>query len=131
MGRQNRRAMRREQIERWLASEGMTVEEWCKLNGMATSTFYLWLGKFRDEEPEVFGPRPAKGWVEIARRSRRDSMALAVAAAPRGDAGARTATCGGAHARSITVDVGGAVVTIPAGSDADDVANVVRAVMGR
>ena len=36
------RAMRREQMERWLASDGMTVEEWCRLNRMSTSTFYLW-----------------------------------------------------------------------------------------
>ena len=46
------RAMRREQMERWLASDGMTVEEWCRLNRMSTSTFYLWLNKFREEEPE-------------------------------------------------------------------------------
>ena len=32
------RAMRREQIERWLAADGMGVVEWCKLNRMATST---------------------------------------------------------------------------------------------
>lgn len=26
-----RKAMRREQIERWLATSDMSVEEWCKL----------------------------------------------------------------------------------------------------
>ena len=44
--------MRREQMERWLASDGMTVED--RLNRMSTSTFYLWLNKFREEEPESF-----------------------------------------------------------------------------
>ena len=31
-----RKAMRREQIERWLATSDMSVEEWCKLNRMST-----------------------------------------------------------------------------------------------
>ena len=37
------RAMRREQIERWLVTDGMGVAEWCRLNRMTTSTFYLGL----------------------------------------------------------------------------------------
>ena len=45
--------MRREQMERWLASDGMTVEKWCRLNRMSTSTFYLWLNKFT-HTPLVF-----------------------------------------------------------------------------
>ena len=73
-----RKAMRREQIERWLATSDMSVEEWCKLNRMSTSTFYLWLNKFRDEDPATFGRRPAPGWVEVARESRKGSVALAV-----------------------------------------------------
>lgn len=70
------RAMRREQIERWLAAEGMGVAEWCRLNLMATSTSYLWLNRFREEEPEVFGERPAKGWIEVAKQAKKDSVAL-------------------------------------------------------
>ena len=69
-----RKAMRREQIERWLATSDMSVEEWCKLNRMSTSTFYLWLNKFRDEDPATFGHRPAPGWVEVARESRKGSV---------------------------------------------------------
>ena len=57
------RAMRREQMERWLASDGMTVEEWCRLNRMSTSTFYLWLNKFREEEPESFGQKSSHAAV--------------------------------------------------------------------
>ena len=90
------RAMRREQIERWLAADGMGVVEWCKLNRMATSTFYLWLNRFREEEPEVFGERPAKGWIEVAKQAKKDSVALAVgnAAGARGKGQASPAHAG-------------------------------------
>ena len=70
------RAMCREQIERWLAADGMGVVEWCRLNRMATSSFYLWLNRFREEEPEVFGGRPAKGWIEVSKHAKKDSVAL-------------------------------------------------------
>lgn len=137
------RAMRREQMERWLASDGMTVEEWCRLNRMSTSTFYLWLNKFREEEPESFGQKAAKGWVEIAREERRDSLALTVvpaadAAVPAKRAGRGQTDDGGdtkariqRRAKPITVVANGATVTIPAGSDAAEIAAVIGAVMGR
>ena len=137
------RAMRREQMERWLASDGMTVEEWCRLNRMSTSTFYLWLNKFREEEPESFGQKAAKGWVEIAREERRDSLALTVvpaadAAIPAKRAGRGQTDNGGdakariqRRAKSITVVANGATVAIPAGSDAAEIAAVIGAVMGK
>ena len=137
------RAMRREQMERWLASDGMTVEEWCRLNRMSTSTFYLWLNKFREEEPESFGQKAAKGWVEIAREERRDSLALKVvpaadAAIPAKRAGRGQTDNGGdakariqRRAKPITVVANGATVTIPAGSDAAEIAAVIGAVMGK
>lgn len=137
------RAMRREQMERWLASDGMTVEEWCRLNRMSTSTFYLWLNKFREEEPESFGQKAAKGWVEIAREERRDSLALTVvpaadAAVPAKRAGRGQIDNGGdakariqRRAKPITVVANGATVTIPAGSDAAEIAAVIGAVMGK
>lgn len=137
------RAMRREQMERWLASDGMTVEEWCRLNRMSTSTFYLWLNKFREEEPESFGQKAAKGWVEIAREERGDSLALMVvpaadAAVPAKRAGRGQTDNGGdaktriqRRAKPITVVANGATVTIPAGSDATEIAAVIGAVMGK
>lgn len=131
------RAMRREQIERWLAADGMGVVEWCRLNRMATSTFYLWLNRFREEEPEVFGERPAKGWVEVARRSRKDSVALAVSGSSdamtpdRASKQRKPALSAHAGPEPITVSIGGAVISIPAGSGAADIENAVRAVMGR
>ncbi len=124
------RAMRREQIERWLAADGMGVAEWCRLNRMATSTFYLWLKRFREEEPEVFGERPAKGWIEVAKQAKKDSVALAVGNAA-GAQGKGQASPAHAGPEPITVSIGGAVISIPAGSGAADIENAVRAVMGR
>lgn len=124
------RAMRREQIERWLAADGMGVVEWCKLNRMATSTFYLWLNRFREEEPEVFGERPAKGWIEVAKQAKKDSVALAVGNAA-GVQGKGQASPAHAGPEPITVSVGGAVISIPAGSGAAEIAAVIGVVMGR
>ena len=50
MKKDNQRRMRREQIERWLASEDMSVDEWCIRNHIGRSTFYRWLAIFREEE---------------------------------------------------------------------------------
>ena len=78
-----RRAMRRQQIEQVLASD-MGVMEWTKLNRMSTSTSYLWLHRFQDEDPETFGRREPKGggWIELSRAELRDSVALAKADDP-------------------------------------------------
>ena len=78
-----RRAMRRQQTEQFLASD-MGVMEWTKLNRMSTSTFYLWLHRFQDEDPETFGRREPKGggWIELSRAELRDSVALAKADDP-------------------------------------------------
>lgn len=76
------RAMRREQIERWLATSDITAREWCKLNHVSEATFYVWLKRFREEEPELFGQStPVKGWIEVAKQNKKDSVALAVAPA--------------------------------------------------
>ena len=113
-----RKAMRREQIERWLATDGMTVEEWCRLNRMSTSTFYLWLNKFRDEDPATFGRRPAPGWVEVAKESRKGSVALAVI----GDAFEQAITAGSGVSNGIGIE-------FPHGADAGDLAAVLKAAM--
>lgn len=123
-----RKAMRREQSERWLATDGMSVEQWCRLNRMSTSTFYLWLNKFKDEEPETFGPRPAKGWIEVARQGRKDAMALAVAG---GDAtkGKPAAAAFGEPGAPIRISANGIGIEFPHGADAGDLAAVLRAAM--
>ena len=135
-----RRAMRRQQIEQFLASD-MGVMEWTKLNRMSTSTFYLWLHRFQDEDPETFGRREPKGggWIELSRAELRDSVALAKAddpapAAPVVAAAApipaptpdhRPATCAPSGVR---ISVNGAGVEVPAGAAEADIAAVLRAV---
>lgn len=133
-----RRAMRRQQIEQFLASD-MGVMEWTKLNRMSTSTFYLWLHRFQDEDPETFGRREPKGggWIELSRAELRDSVALAKADDP-----APTAHAVAAAAPipapapdqrpmigpAIRISVNGAGVEVPAGAAEADIAAVLRAV---
>lgn len=129
-----RRAMRRQQIEQFLASD-MGVMEWTKLNRMSTSTFYLWLHRFQDEDPETFGRREPKGggWIELSRAELRDSVALAKAddaapAAPVVAAAAPIPAPTPDHRLAIRISVNGAGVEVPAGAAEADIAAVLRAV---
>ena len=129
-----RRAVRRQQIEQFLASD-MGVMEWTKLNRMSTSTFYLWLHRFQDEDPETFGRREPKGggWIELSRAELRDSVALAQAddpapAAPVVAAAAPIPAPTPDHRPAIRISVNGAGVEVPAGAAEADIAAVLRAV---
>lgn len=129
-----RRAMRRQQIEQFLASD-MGVMEWTKLNRMSTSTFYLWLHRFQDEDPETFGRREPKGggWIELSRAELRDSVALAKAddpapAAPVVAAAAPIPAPTPDHRPAIHISVNGAGVEVPAGAAEADITAVLRAV---
>lgn len=128
-----RRAVRRQQIEQFLASD-MGVMEWTKLNRMSTSTFYLWLHRFQDEDPETFGRREPKGggWIELSRAELRDSVALAKAddpapAAPVVAAAAPIPAPTPDHRPAIRISVNGAGVEVPAGAAEADIAAVLRA----
>ena len=129
-----RRAMRRQQIEQFLASD-TGVMEWTKLNRMSTSTFYLWLHRFQDEDPETFGRREPKGGggIELSRAELRDSVALAKAddpapAAPVVAAAAPIPAPTPDHRPAIRISVNGAGVEVPAGAAEADIAAVLRAV---
>lgn len=129
-----RRAMRRQQTEQFLASD-MGVMEWTKLNRMSTSTFYLWLHRFQDEDPETFGRREPKGggWIELSRAELRDSVALAKAddpapAAPVVAAAAPIPAPTPDHRPAIRISVNGAGVEVPAGAAEADITAVLRAV---
>ena len=129
-----RRAVRRQQIEQFLASD-MGVMEWTKLNRMSMSTFYLWLHRFQDEDPETFGRREPKGggWIELSRAELRDSVALAKAddpapAAPVVAAAAPIPAPTPDHRPAIRISVNGAGVEVPAGAAEADIAAVLRAV---
>ena len=130
--------MRRQQIEQFLASD-MGVMEWTKLNRMSTSTFYLWLHRFQDEDPETFGRSESKDgeWIELSRAELRGSVALAKAGGP---APIAPAAAAGApepapapvqrHALgpAIRISLNGAGVEVPAGAAEADIAAVLRAV---
>ena len=62
------RALRREQVERYLATD-MTVKEWCGLNQDNESTMYRRMAVFRREEPGMFVDPTHGEWIELSRGS--------------------------------------------------------------
>ena len=127
--------MRREQVERCLSTAGMTVKEWCGLNGVAPSTMYYWMSRFRKEEPELFGRPNTSEWVEITRESIAARTALAKRgepAAPAVPPGASAETAAspapGAFPAAVVVRLNGADVIVPEGAPESHVASVLRTV---
>ena len=128
-----RRDLRRSQVERFLSTT-MTMTDWCKLNHVAPSTMYMWMSRFRKQEPGMFAGQRASDWIELSREAvtaktalaRADSAAPAQAPAPDGLPGHAPHADGGM--RAIIVRVNGAEVAVPAGSAQSDIAAVLRAV---
>ena len=125
--------MRREQVERCLSTTGMTIKEWCGLNGVAPSTMYYWMSRFRKEETELFGRPNATEWIEVTRESIAARTALAKregTAVPADTASGKTvAGPDGAPAGSaVVVRLNGADVVVPDGAAERHVASVLRAV---
>ena len=129
----------RARVERLLATD-MSVSEWCAANRVSESATYRWLGVFADTEPELFGgaqniaDRDKSKWITKTRENMRASSAPIVPASQefvRIDV-ASLAACAepgpAAPAPAITVSIGAAVVSVPAGSAAADVAVVLGAV---
>ncbi|WP_165174061.1 hypothetical protein [Adlercreutzia sp. ZJ242] len=126
---QERRSMRREQVERCLSTD-MTIKDWCVLNKVAESTLYAWMAKFREEEPELFAKPSTSEWIELSRESITSRTALAkpaVAVAPvipthcvEDD----TPVC----TSSIVVRMRDADIVIPLGCSEVDITGVLRAV---
>lgn len=132
----------RSRIERLFATD-MGVTEWCHANKVSDSTMFKWIGFFADTEPDLFGgpqniaDRDKSRWITRTRENMRASSApivpagqefvrvdVASLAAQPGPAPARP----GAAAPAITVSIGAAVVSVPAGSATADVACVLEAV---
>lgn len=132
----------RSRIERLLATD-MGVTAWCNANKVSDSSMFKWIGFFADAEPELFGgpqniaDRDKPKWITRTRENMRASSAPIVPAgqefvridvaslaaqAPSGPAASSPA------APAITVSIGAAVVSVPAGSAAADVACVLGAV---
>lgn len=126
---QERRAMRREQVERYLSST-TTMKSWCELNRVAESTMYAWIARFREEEPDMFGAPRTSEWIELSRGAiaSRTALAKVDGGAPR-PAGAGAGDAGDAVAGpAIVVRINGAAVAVPAGAAEPDIAAVMRAV---
>lgn len=136
----------RSRIERLLATD-MSVAEWCAVNKVSESATYVWLGRFADAEPELFGgeqniaDRNQSKWITKTRDNMRASSAPIVPAGKdRADAGfvridVAGLACASANASSnprradpITVSIGPATVSVPANSALADVACVLKAV---
>ena len=126
------RALRREQVERYLATD-MTVKEWCGLNKVSESTMYRWMAVFRREEPGLFADPTCGEWIELSRGSIAARTALAVrpaddapeAGAP---AEADAPTGGNVAANALVVRINDADVMVPEGVPEPHVAMVLRAV---
>ena len=125
------RALRREQVERFLATD-MTVREWCELNKVSESTMYRWMSVFRREEPDLFADPTCGEWIELSRGSVAARTALAVR--PDDDAAgseAEAADDGASRAdvaSALVVRVNGADVVVPEGVSGRHLAVVLRAV---
>ena len=136
----------RARVERLLATD-MSVSEWCAANRISESAAYRWLGIFADTEPELFGgaqniaDRNRNAWLV---KTRENIRGLAAPIVPVGKSKpvsqefvridmASLAACSkpnpaGSAFAAITVTIGPAVVSVPAGSAAADITCVLGAV---
>ena len=127
---EQRRAMRRGQVERCLSTT-MTIKDWCALNKVPESTMYAWMARFREEEPELFEKPNASQWIDLSRDAIAAQTALAqkpAAADARAAAPVGEAVESGLPPAPIIVHVNGADVAVPSGSAEADIASVLRAV---
>jgi predicted DNA-binding protein YlxM (UPF0122 family) len=142
MGKHETKEQQRQYVEHLLATD-LSVPEWCKRNRIPKQTMYHWLNTFAEREPELFGgvknisDRTKRRWVETTRENIRKSKMLATREASCGVVIVDTlfaetapdATTGNQPAHNvICVELGGAVISIPPGSEASDIAAVLRVV---
>ncbi len=92
-------------------SSGMGVKAWCKSQGIATTTYYQWEKRIiKDVTQHLSLPAPTQAGMLM--RVNPDAL-------PSGDANAIGA--------GITIRHGESVITLPAGSSAEAVAELVKA----
>ena len=92
-------------------SSGMSVRAWCKEQGIAIQTYYHWEKRFVTEATQQLS-LPAPTQAEMLLRVNPDTL-------PSGDTNAIGA--------GITIRHGESVITLPAGSSAEAVAELVKA----
>lgn len=130
MSPEERREMRRVQVEQYLTS-GMRIRTWCKLNRVPSSTLYYWVDYFRNHEPEMFDSPTRKEWIELSRDSIKAKSALAVvnhaapSPAPRDDS---TLYSDGINCSPIVVNLPQATITIPPHTQKADIQKVIEVI---
>lgn len=143
MGRDEHREQMRCQVERLLATD-LGVTEWCSRNNVPKQTMYYWLTYFAEHEPALFGGNQnivdssKRRWVESTRKNMAASKALVttrpaevliVDSAPPKTAESITPYEDlGLSTDIICVDIRGAHVTIPAGTERTDIEKVIGVV---
>lgn len=140
MSRDDHKEQMRCQVERLLATN-LSVAEWCDLNKVLRQTMYYWLSYFAENEPELFGGKQnivdssKRRWVESTRKNMAASKALAGTHPAEivivDDSFSPTTNLITPHKLSdapidaVHVDIKGAHIVIPAGTDRIDIENVV------
>lgn len=130
MNPEERREMRRVQVEQYLAS-GMRIRTWCKLNRVPSSTLYYWIDYFRNHEPEMFNSPTRKDWIELSRDSIKAKSALAVVnhAAPSPTPRDDSNLCSNElNCSPIVVNLPQATISIPPHTQKADIQNVVEVI---
>ena len=96
---------------------------------------YMWMSRFRKQEPGMFAGQRASDWIELSREAVSAKTALAraepltTAQAPTPEDGfCGKAACADDGLRAIIVRINGAEVAVPDGSAERDIAAVMRAV---
>lgn len=135
MSPQERYEMRLRQVEECLAS-GMSIKAWAKLNRISVSTMYVWIRRFRRENPEMFEDRSTNEWIEIARNHVKATTALVktsdqnaeVVESQTRQRDNRGLSDDHGAVSSIVVTLNGANVVVPPGFSAKDLTCVLQAV---
>ena len=142
MDPQARRNMRFEQVERFLAS-GMQITKWCKLNDMSSSTLYMWLKRYRENEDqraaeidEIQKNKQTTEWIELTREDLAQSVALApvipdvtpVAAPSIKEPPLQESVVSHDRPACISLFMNGVHMGIPPGTHASDITCVLQAV---
>lgn len=115
MTKEERRQMRRSQVDAYLASGQTNIKKWCALNGVCDSTLRYWIKILEKEYIEQQLTVDAPGWIEVQASEMEPPMQ------------ARACMDGGS---CIIAHVDGIVIEIKQGADEQTIGRVLRAARG-
>lgn len=136
MSPEERKEMRRRQVEQCLSTT-LTIREWCKLNGVAESTMFYWMARFRKEESDMFDAPSTSQWIEFKRSELKAKTALAKVddrkfadlPNPSSVSLCMSQESAGVLYPAIVVSLGAASVAVPSGTKLADMQTVLKAVV--